>query len=64
MYLNNVFFRYVKKKTYFFLTTTLRVGAGLENPSPPGTGLGVNFLSPTGLGAGMGTVKRGQGREC
>jgi len=36
------------------------VGAGLGNPSPLGASLGLNFLSLTGLGAGLGTMKAGR----
>jgi len=35
------------------------VGSGLGNPSPLGAGLGVNFLSSTGLRAGDGYSEAG-----
>ena len=44
----------------FFLLQFSRVGSGPENPSPLGAGLGVKFLAPPGMGAGLGTVKRGR----
>lgn len=50
----------------FFLIHFSRVGvgAGRGNPSSLGEGLGVNFLSPPDLEAGLGTIKRGRGRVC
>jgi len=44
-----------EEKHVFFFTTVSRVGLG--NPSPLGAGFGLNFLSPTSMGAGMGMLK-------